>query len=381
MVVRRTSGPLLVNAPGYEHVETVPALLDEESFQTLIAIERKRTDRSGRPFLLILLDAGDSLPVRKGETALSNIASELCATIRDAGVAGWYRKRRVVGIMLPEIPPEDKRQIVTSTLSDVVATLSDALTMEEFSQLHISTHLYPEDWQHELCRRPSNPALYPDLRSRDQSRKLQSIIKRAMDLVGSMAALVIFAPLFGLIAIAIKLSSAGPVFFRQERVGEHGRPFIFLKFRSMRVNNDVGVHQQWFKDYLSGRTTQRITNGTTVVKMTNDPRVTRVGRFLRRTSLDELPQFLNVLRGEMSLVGPRPPIPYEVDAYQSWHRGRVLEAKPGITGLWQVTGRGRVSFDQMVRLDLQYARTWSLWLDIKILLKTPRAVLFGEGAY
>jgi lipopolysaccharide/colanic/teichoic acid biosynthesis glycosyltransferase len=199
--------------------------------------------------------------------------------------------------------------------------------------------------------------------------------------VGSIAALILFAPLFGLIALAVKLSSEGPVFFRQERVGEHGRPFTFLKFRSMRVNNDVGVHKQWFKDYLSGRTTQRITNGTTVIKLTNDPRITRVGRFLRRTSLDELPQFCNVLRGEMSLVGPRPPIPYEVDSYQSWHRGRVLEAKPGITGLWQVTGRGRVSFDEMVRLDLQYARTWSLWLDIKILLKTPRAVLFGEGAY
>jgi exopolysaccharide biosynthesis polyprenyl glycosylphosphotransferase len=381
MVVRRTNGPLLVNAHRDEHLEPVPELLDEESFQTLIAIERKRTDRSQRPFLLILLDAGDSLPLSKGEAALSGIARDLSATIRDTGVAGWYRRRRVVGIMITEIPPEHKRRIVATTLSEVVATLRDELTGEQFSQLHISTHFYPEDWEHELCRRPSNPALYPDLSSRDQSRKAQAVIKRAMDLVGSVAALILFAPLFGLIALAVKLSSKGPVFFRQERVGEHGRPFIFLKFRSMRVNNDVGVHKQWFKDYLSGQTTQRINNGSTVVKLTHDPRVTRVGRFLRRTSLDELPQFVNVLRGEMSLVGPRPPIPYEVDAYQSWHRGRVLEAKPGITGLWQVKGRGRVSFDEMVRLDLQYARTWSLWLDIKILLKTPKAVLFGEGAY
>jgi exopolysaccharide biosynthesis polyprenyl glycosylphosphotransferase len=381
MVVRRTSGSFLVNVHRDEHVETAPPLLDEESFQTLIAIERKRTDRSRRPFLLILLDAGDSLPVSKGEVALAGIARDLSGTIGDSGVAGWYRTRRVVGIMITEIPPDHKRRIVAATLSEIVDALHDALTVEQFSQLHISTHLYPEDWQHELCRRPSNPALYPDLSSRDQSRKAQAIIKRGMDLVGSMAALILFAPLFGVIALAVKLSSEGPVFFRQERVGEHGRPFIFLKFRSMRVNNDVGVHKQWFNNYLNGQTTERISNGTTVIKLTKDPRVTRVGRFLRRTSLDELPQFVNVLRGEMSLVGPRPPIPYEVDSYQSWHRGRVLEAKPGITGLWQVKGRGRVSFDEMVRLDLQYARTWSLWLDIKILLKTPKAVLFGEGAY
>ena len=118
-----------------------------------------------------------------------------------------------------------------------------------------------------------------------------------------------------------------------------------------------------------------------VFKMTIDPRVTKIGRILRRTSLDELPQFINVLKGDMSLVGPRPPIPYEVDGYQTWHRSRILEAKPGITGLWQVNGRSRVTFDEMVRLDLTYARTWSLWLDIKILLQTPGAVLRGDGAY
>jgi exopolysaccharide biosynthesis polyprenyl glycosylphosphotransferase len=381
MVVRQTGGLLLVNAQTEEHVEASPELLDEESFQALMVIERQRSDRSRRPFLLILLSAGEALPSTKVEMALSSIGKSLSPTALDGAITGWYRKSRVLGVMYTEIPPDQKNRIVTTTLAEVGAALRDVLTVEQFSQFHVSTHFYPEGWEHELCRRPSDPALYPDLSSRDRSRKVQAMIKRAMDLVGSVAALVVFAPLFGVIALAVKFGSAGPVFFRQERIGEHGRPFVFLKFRSMRVNNDVGVHQQWFQDYLSGRTAQRNTNGITVVKMTNDPRVTRLGRFLRRTSLDELPQFLNVLRGEMSLVGPRPPIPYEVDAYQSWHRGRVLEAKPGITGLWQVTGRGRVSFDEMVRLDLQYARTWSLWLDIKILLRTPRAVLFGEGAY
>src|SRR2546422_5417446 len=123
------------------------------------------------------------------------------------------------------------------------------------------------------------------------------------------------------------------------------------------------------------------TNGRAIYKLTNDPRLTRLGRFLRKTSLDELPQFLNVLRGEMSMVGPRPPIPYELEAYDIWHRRRLLDVQPGITGLWQVSGRSRLPFDDMVRLDLKYARAWSLWLDLKILLRTPHAVFSGEGAY
>jgi lipopolysaccharide/colanic/teichoic acid biosynthesis glycosyltransferase len=119
----------------------------------------------------------------------------------------------------------------------------------------------------------------------------------------------------------------------------------------------------------------------TIYKIVNDPRVTPIGRVLRRSSLDELPQFFNVLKGDMSLVGPRPPLPYEFERYSAWHRRRVLEVKPGLTGLWQVYGRSRTNFDEMVRLDLQYARQWSLWLDLKILLKTPVVVIFGTGAY
>ena len=191
------------------------------------------------------------------------------------------------------------------------------------------------------------------------------------------------APLFLLIALAIKASSKGPVLFRQQRVGQHGRQFTFLKFRSMHANNDSGVHKEhalkliageWEGDRLTGKSEG-------VYKLTNDARVTRVGKLLRKTSLDELPQLLNVLKGEMSLVGPRPPIPYELAAYQTWHRRRVVEVKPGITGLWQVTGRSRVKFDDMVRLDLRYAASWSPWLDAKILLLTPLAVIKGTGAY
>jgi lipopolysaccharide/colanic/teichoic acid biosynthesis glycosyltransferase len=150
----------------------------------------------------------------------------------------------------------------------------------------------------------------------------------------------------------------------------------------MYVNNDAAVHREYVTQLIAGKAGKRPLSGSNdgVYKLTNDARISRVGAFLRRTSLDELPQFINVLKGEMSLVGPRPPIPYEVEAYDIWHRRRLLEAKSGLTGLWQVCGRSRVKFDDMVRLDLQYARTWSPWMDLKILARTPGAVLLGEGA-
>ena len=204
---------------------------------------------------------------------------------------------------------------------------------------------------------------------------------------GSLLLLTICSPLLLIVAIAVKLTSTGPILYRQPRVGQYGKPFTFLKFRSMYTDNDATVHKDYVMQLIAGRAERHPTNGNGngdgagVYKLTNDKRITRVGGFLRRTSLDELPQLLNVLTGEMSLVGPRPAIPYEVAAYQTWHRRRILEVKPGITGLWQVNGRGRVQFDDMVRLDLRYARDWSPWLDLKILLRTPRAVILGAGAY
>ena len=206
--------------------------------------------------------------------------------------------------------------------------------------------------------------------------------KRALDIVGSLVALFVLLPLWLLIAAAVKLTSPGPLFFRQKRLGQYGKSFTFLKFRSMSVGADQTVHKAYIEEFMSAQVHGADDGATgTVYKLTNDRRVTPVGKILRRTSLDELPQFLNCLMGQMSLVGPRPPIPYEFNNYQWWHRRRLLAVKPGITGLWQVRGRSRVKFNEMVRMDLEYARTWSLWLDIKILLQTPRAVVMGEGAY
>jgi len=184
-----------------------------------------------------------------------------------------------------------------------------------------------------------------------------------------------------LVALLVKLSSKGPIFFKQQRLGQFGKTFTFLKFRSMYANNDHKIHQNFIKRVIKGEHDGKAEGGgKAVYKMTNDPRITKIGRFIRRTSLDELPQFINVLRGDMSLVGPRPPIAYECEEYEIWHRRRVLEVKPGITGLWQVKGRSRIRFDDMVRLDLQYARTWSIWLDLQILWRTPRA-LFSDDAF
>jgi lipopolysaccharide/colanic/teichoic acid biosynthesis glycosyltransferase len=213
-------------------------------------------------------------------------------------------------------------------------------------------------------------------------KRLPRIAKRVIDVVGSVLALVFCLPLFIGIAIAIKLTSKGPVLFCQQRLGQYGRKFEFLKFRSMCVNNDATIHREFVKSFIAnanGGSTQT-SESRSPYKIAADPRVTPIGNFLRRTSLDELPQFLNVLMGDMSLVGPRPPVPYEVECYHVWHRTRLLAAKPGITGLWQVGGRSRVKFDDMVRMDLRYAETWSLWLDIKILLQTPHAVFSANGA-
>jgi lipopolysaccharide/colanic/teichoic acid biosynthesis glycosyltransferase len=206
-------------------------------------------------------------------------------------------------------------------------------------------------------------------------------LKKSMDMIGAVAGLVLFSPAMLVTAVLVKITSPGPILFKQKRLGYKGKYFTFLKFRSMYINSEDRVHQEYVKKLINGKT-QEINNGSAdhpYYKITTDSRITPVGRFIRKTSLDELPQLWNVLRGEMSLVGPRPPIHYEVEEYKSWHYRRILEAKPGITGLWQISDRNRTTFDEMVRLDLWYARNWSLALDMKILLKTFKVILLAEG--
>jgi lipopolysaccharide/colanic/teichoic acid biosynthesis glycosyltransferase len=356
-------------------------VLSEETFRRMIAIERKRTERTNEPFLLMLLECVDRQKPGKFTHALDNLMTALLSATRETDVIGWYRQHQAIGLLFTGLASDSKNTSLGTILSRVSAVLQDELTFEQFSEISISFHFFPDEWNQNDSGRPSNPVLYPDLQQAVKGKLTRQGLKRAIDILGSVLLLILALPLFLLIAIAVKVTSNGPVFFKQQRVGQHGRYFTFLKFRSMRDRNDHSVHREYVTQMIAGNA-ERITGnggGEGVYKLVDDPRITPVGRFLRKTSLDELPQFFNVLRGEMSLVGPRPPIPYEVAAYQTWHRRRVLQVKPGITGLWQVTGRSRVSFDDMVRLDLQYATAWSLWLDLKILMRTPAAVI--KGAY
>jgi lipopolysaccharide/colanic/teichoic acid biosynthesis glycosyltransferase len=356
-------------------------VLDEESFRRVIAIERKRTERSKAPFVLMLLEVANQSP-DKAASALESVMSVLLASSRDTDVVGWYKSKTTIGALFTGLIAGDKSSILMTILSRATNTLRDELSFEQFNLINISLHYYPDDWEENGPGRPSNPALYPDLSTTASGKKPLLILKRAIDIVGGLILTLICLPFCVLIAIVIKATSKGPVLFRQMRVGQHGRQFVFLKFRSMYVDNDHSIHREFVTKLINNEASgDAARKSGTVYKLTGDKRITPIGRLLRKTSLDELPQFLNVLRGEMSLVGPRPPIPYELAAYQTWHRRRLLEVKPGITGLWQVTGRSTVDFDAMVRLDLKYATSWSPWLDIKILLRTPLAVIRGSGAY
>ncbi|MGF7182429.1 sugar transferase [Tunturiibacter psychrotolerans] len=357
-------------------------VLKEETFKRMIAVERKRTERSREPFLLMLLEAGNHQSLERSGKALDSILSVLPMSIRETDVIGWYTDRSAVGVMFTGLSCNDKDSILSVILNKVSTTLRDQLTSDQFNQVSISFHFFPDDWDQDKPGRPSNPSLYPDLLIPNKDRCSLLRVKHVMDFVGSGLLLLLCTPLFLVIALAIKTSSKGPVLFRQQRVGQYGRCFTFLKFRSMHADNDHRVHKEYAIKLIAGDVEHKPSNGNdkSVYKLANDPRITRLGKFLRRTSLDELPQLVNVLKGDMSLVGPRPAIPYELAAYQTWHRRRVLEVKPGITGLWQVTGRSSVKFDEMVRLDLRYATSWSPWLDIKILMRTPRAVIGGAGA-
>ena len=358
-------------------------VLSEGAFHRMISLERRRSERSQRPFVLLLIDTGRNHPGDKQGRVLLDMLSALQGATRETDVTGWYTANSVVGVMFTEIVL-DNNAVLSTILSRIGAVLRGQLDTDQFSRIKFSFHVFPDDWnsQDQDMERPSNPTLYPDLEKRQRSNRLGRATKRMIDVVGSLTLLAMLSPILFIIAVVIKLTSRGPILFRQKRIGEHGTPFTFLKFRSMYMNNDSSEHKEYVRQLIAGQAEKKSANGngTGVFKLTNDPRITPVGRILRRASLDELPQLINVLHGEMSLVGPRPPVPYEVEAYATWHRRRLLEAKPGITGLWQVYGRSRVEFDDMVRLDLRYARDCSPLLDLKILLQTPRAVMGGDGA-
>lgn len=210
----------------------------------------------------------------------------------------------------------------------------------------------------------------------------ERFIKRFIDVLFSLSVVLLGFPFFLAVILLIKLTSKGSIFFTQERIGENGRSFNLYKFRTMRPGTDDSLHKEFTRNFIKGQVSESALDvkDASVYKLKDDPRITSVGNFLRRTSLDELPQFINILKGEMTIVGPRPPLLYEYDHYEEWHKLR-LRVRPGLTGLWQVSGRSRVPFNEMVKMDIHYIQTWSLAMDFRIMIQTIPVMLVGTGGF
>jgi lipopolysaccharide/colanic/teichoic acid biosynthesis glycosyltransferase len=343
-------------------------LLSEDLFRDTFVRECRRAERSDRAvgLLLVTLTQRD----HGSADAWRALVGAVSTAKRNTDVAGWFKSRDTLGIILPG---ESRLQFETRNTH-----LFRALEAETYRGFSIQLWVHPApDLSHQGSH-AGDPLLAPPLYEPRPRR--YDAVKRLLDVMLSAMLLIVLSPLLLVVAALVKLTSQGPVLFKQQRMGQMMRPFVMLKFRTMELNAAPAIHQEFVSAFIRGRQTDGESDPNRLFKIVKDPRITSIGHFLRRTSLDELPQLWNVLRADMSLVGPRPPLPYEVAQYKTWHKRRIGEAKPGLTGLWQVKGRSRTTFDEMVRLDLRYVRTRSLWTDLRILLATPRAVISGKGA-
>lgn len=346
------------------------APLPQALFAAQLRREMRRADRSGSSLSLALFGVA---PAADAESILS-LCTTLQECIRETDVLGFAGKG-IVGVICPDTGDTGLQSFV----SKVEGRLGGI-------GCSIDSGTYPDDLFNRISCVPGDSLPEnPILASAAPAAPLVAYpLKRPLDIVGALVAILLFSPVMLLTAAAVRLGSPGPVIFRQTRLGQGGRPFSFYKFRSMFVNGDDRIHRQYVEKLIKGEHAQIDqadgAGGQPMYKMVRDPRITWVGRIIRRTSIDELPQLFNVLKGDMSLVGPRPPLPYEAQNYQSWHLRRVLEVQPGITGLWQVEGRSKVTFDEMVRMDLRYVRDCSLTLDLQLLMRTARVVMRCDGA-
>jgi lipopolysaccharide/colanic/teichoic acid biosynthesis glycosyltransferase len=349
-------------------------LISEPAFIRMLRLERRRTERSGRAFMFVLISCEEFRS--KGESILlDRVIAALSGATRETDILGWYESGITLGILMTEIGKPDP--ITVDTIAQKIRrTVQNEVAIEDFRSISFQFRLFPQEVERSSSN-DDNHVHYPDITRPNRSKqKWGPVLKRSVDIIGSLTALLLLTPMFLIVAILVKLTSRGPILFCQKRVGRYGKEFTFYKFRTMSTDNDPRIHQEYVAKLIAGD----VSRSTGVYKLVNDPRITPLGRFLRKSSLDELPQFFNVLKNDMSLVGPRPPLPYEFERYRTWHKRRVLELKPGLTGLWQVEGRSRTTFDEMVRMDLRYAIQQSFWFDLKILLLTPSAMFSGRGA-
>jgi lipopolysaccharide/colanic/teichoic acid biosynthesis glycosyltransferase len=346
-----------------------PEPIPEEMFRIALERERKRADRFEEPFVLVLLTADADAKSPSGWSAVT----EALSPSFDGDLVGWFEQDSTLGL-IRLAGADDPADVAAEIAGTIQHNVAHCLRRGQLRSCSIRVEVYSPQSE-------STSTSLVSTTTRPAERHLSTVVaKRGLDIVGSALFLMAFSPVFLIISALVKLTSKGPVLFAQQRVGIDGRPFQMLKFRTMHLNADDSIHQRYMAEFIQSNRPSGA-DASVPFKIVDDQRVTRIGRFLRRSSLDEFPQFWNVLKGDMSLVGPRPPIPYEVARYKRWHRRRVLEAKPGITGLWQVAGRSRVTFDEMVRMDLRYAKNHSVLTDVAILLATPRAVILGKGAH
>ncbi len=352
---------------------------------------------AGRPFLapalhilgspgegrVVILGSGAlALDIARGLTARGSSRTRIVSFIDDhAPEIRGLSPFRAGGLQdLPEIAEDLRADLVVVARRDLpreeIIRLSDALlrrglrvkVLSDLIERLFSSIPFETIRGHHLLQVGETPLRGTGLK-----------IKRAIDLLGAIFGGILILPLVAGISLAIRLSSPGPVLYRQPRIGRGGKPFTMFKFRSMVVDQKDEDNRTYLTQFvLNGAPASVDVRGNKIYKRVDDPRITRVGHLLRRTSLDELPQLLNVIRGEMTLIGPRPCLPFEYDLYEDWQRRR-LDVTPGMTGLWQVTGRSYVTFEEMVLLDLFYIGNWSLGLDLKLLLRTLPVILFGKG--
>ncbi len=346
--------------------------LHPDDFAATMHRETRRSERSGVPLSLVryaIKAASIDEPA-----CFERVLSALQNSKRETDMLG------IIGVdTLALLCPDTDEEGAQGLVRKVAPMIADV-------PLDTLTATYPDQLFDSLARGATSGTEFHPFIVRSAPDKNVGTYKSkiVLDIALALLALALLWPVMLMVAIMVKLTSRGPVIFRQQRLGMGGVPFTFYKFRSMTVNTDDRIHREYTAQLIragSGGGAPAAKGGEAAsYKMKADPRVTRFGRFIRKSSLDELPQLFNVLKGEMSMVGPRPCIPYEAANYEPWHLRRILAAKPGITGVWQVEGRSKVSFADMVRMDLRYIRDCSLSLDLKIIVMTVAVVIRADGA-
>ena len=350
------------------------AMYTDLFFHEILARERRRVDRSGKALFILLLDIHRLFDILPEKNLINKLTRWTEQCIRESDIKGWLRNRHTVGVIYTEVMKSGKEPI----LRKCKEALAFEFGQELIKSIGVTFSVFPEEYGSGTGRSAEAGSLKSDYHVIDSATGKHSMTaKRLIDIAGSLILLLLLTPLLIVIAAGIRLTSPGPALFIQERVGEGGRHFRFFKFRTMYRNADSTIHRKYVLDLIKSGSTV-VDDGTVhIYKLAHDSRVTKIGQLLRKTSLDELPQLFNVLKGDMSLVGPRPALPYEVENYRPWYLRRVFGIKPGITGIWQVEGRSRTPFETMVRMDLRYIQKWSLLLDFQLLLKTVFAMYRG----